>query len=136
VEHVLGGFVALLTGLSPTVGGTRRALDLFVAAANARSPAVHGGRALRFHHLLDACQRSKALGTRYRAIVIEARDRIAEGIAIDQAAGQVRDDPSAAGIADLLAVFALGVVASLELGLPIDLARLGDTAKQCISAGA
>jgi TetR/AcrR family transcriptional regulator, transcriptional repressor for nem operon len=135
MEHVLGGFVALLTGLSPAVGGTARALDLFTAAANARSPAVHGGRALRFHHLMEACQRSKPLGARYRAIVAQARDRIAEGITMDQTAGQTRNDTDATALADLLAVLALGVVATLELGVPIDLTRIGDTMKRCIAPG-
>jgi hypothetical protein len=131
VEHVLGGFTALLTGCRlPSGTGvpsiTRR-------AANARSPAVHGGRALRFHHLMDACRRSKTLGARYRDIVTHARDRIAEGIAMDQAAGQTRDDASATALADLLAVFAFGVVAALELGVPIDLTQVGATVKRCIA---
>jgi AcrR family transcriptional regulator len=127
MEHVLGGFVALLTSMRAEVGGTERAIELFVAAARARAPEVHGGRALRFFHLMDACHRSKQLGTSYRTLILEARDRIAGGIAVDQAASRIRQPPADAVLADLLTVFALGVVAALELELPLDLGRLGKT---------
>ena len=132
MEHVLGGFVTLLTGVRAEVGSTERALDLFLAGARARSPAVHGGRALRFHHLMDACRRSPALGRRYREIIEQARTKIAEGIAVDQRAGQLRDPPNAGAIADVLTMFAFGIVAALELDIPVDHARLGATVKQLL----
>ncbi|HEU0036593.1 MAG TPA: TetR/AcrR family transcriptional regulator [Kofleriaceae bacterium] len=134
MEHVLGSFVAVLTGVRPEVGGSERAIELFVAAARARSPAVHGGRALRFHHLMDACQRSREVSERYRRLVLDARDRIADGLAIDQQAGRIRDDVKPAALADLAAAFALGVVAALELELPLDLARLGKTLSATLRA--
>jgi len=127
MQHVLGELVTVLTAMRAEPGGTARALALFVAAARARSPAVHGGRALRFFHLMDACRRSSQIGTTYRSLMMGARDRIAEGVAVDQAAGTLRGSPDAAAIADALTVLALGVVAALELELPLDLARLGET---------
>jgi TetR/AcrR family transcriptional repressor of nem operon len=127
MQHVLGELVTVLTAMRAEPGGTARALALFVAAARARSPAVHGGRALRFFHLMDACQRSAQIGTAYRELMLGARDRIADGVAVDQEAGRLRETPGARAIADALTVLALGVVAALELELPIDLARLGET---------
>jgi AcrR family transcriptional regulator len=134
MEHVLGGFVELLMGLRPAAGGTERALDLFVAAARTRSPAVHGGRALRFYHLMDACRREPKVGQRYRELVAQARERIAGVIALDQSAHRLREDTDAPQLADMLAVFAFGVVAALELDIPLDLARLGATMKQLVAA--
>ena len=127
MQHVLGELVTALTAMRAEPGGTERALALFVAASRARSPAVHGGRALRFFHLMDACRRSTQIGTAYRELMLGARDRIAEGVAVDQDAGTLRAAPAAAAIADMLTVLALGVVAALELDLPLDLARLGET---------
>jgi len=136
MEHVLGGFVTLLTTMRAEVGGTERALALFVAAARARAPEVHGGRALRFFHLMDACRRSPQLGAAYRALMHDARDRIAEGIAVDQAAGKLRQEPAAPAVADMLTVFALGVVAALELELSVDVAELGATVLATLSPDA
>lgn len=129
MEHVLGGFVDILTGVKPEIGGTERALDLFLAAAKARAPAVHGRKALRFDHLMDACRRSPALGKRYREIVAQARAKIADGIAVDQRAGRLR---RVDGVADVLVMFAFGIVAALELDIPIDHARLGATVKELL----
>ena len=132
MTDVLGKFVDLLVGVQPAVGGTRRAIELFAAAAAARSPAVHGGRALRFFHLMDACHRSPSLGARYRALMLGARDQIGAGLALDQKAGKVRAKPPAPALAELMLVFALGTVAALELELPVDVARLGHTLRAAI----
>jgi TetR/AcrR family transcriptional repressor of nem operon len=127
MRHVMGDFVALLAGTRPEAGGIERAIRLFFAAAQARSPVIHGGRGLRFFHLMDACRRSPEIGTTYRELMMTARDRIAVGFEHDQRAGHVRDDVGATAIAELLTIAALGVVAMLELDLPLDLARLGET---------
>jgi AcrR family transcriptional regulator len=133
MTDVLGNFVTMLAAIQPEPGTSERAIQLFIAAARARAPAVHGGRALRFFHLLDACHRSKPLGNDYRKLLLDARDKIATGLAVDQKAKTVRAEPSAPALADLLAVTALGIVAALELELPIDLVRLGDTMLATIS---
>jgi TetR/AcrR family transcriptional repressor of nem operon len=132
MADVLGRFVGLLVGMEPTEGGTRRAIELFTAAAAARSPAVHGGRALRFFHLMDACHRSESLGERYRTLMMGARDQLAAGLALDQRAGKVRAKPQAPALAELMLVFALGTVAALELELPIDVPRLGQALRTVI----
>lgn len=124
MEHVLGDFVALLTAAASHAGGVAKLTALFFAAARARAPAVHGGRGLRFHHLMDACRRSKAIGDAYRKTILDARDRIAGAIAQDDHA---RDDIPAPAMASLMTVTALGLVAMLELDLPLDLGELERT---------
>ena len=127
MNHVLGSFVTLLTAMRAEVGGTERAIALFTAAAASRSPAVHGGRSLRFFHLMDACRRSQELGTAYRKLVSDTCERIAQGIAVDQDARRLTKAPGSKDLADFLAVFAFGVVAALELEIDVDLQRLGTT---------
>src|SRR5258706_10830887 len=127
MEHVLGRFVELLTAARFDTGGVERAMQLFIAAAEARSPAVHGGRALRFFHLMDACHRSQTVGDAYRGLIVNGRDGIAEGVARDQTARRIRTDVAPHALAEYLVVVALGIVAALELELPIDLSRLGTT---------
>lgn len=132
MRHVMGDFVALLAGTRPEAGGIERAIRLFFAAAQARSPVIHGGRGLRFFHLMDACRRSPEIGKTYRDLMMTARDRIAIGIEHDQDEGRLRDDLGATAVAELLTIAALGVVSMLELDLPLDLARLGDTLRGVI----
>src|SRR5438132_8140548 len=63
MHHVLGAWVGALTTNATGVGG---AIDVFFAAARGRSPLVQGAGGLRFHQVLDACRRSKAIGDAYR----------------------------------------------------------------------
>jgi AcrR family transcriptional regulator len=134
MNHVLGGFVAVLTGASAEVGSIERAVRLFMAAARARAPEVHAGRGLRFYHLMDACHRSAQIGDAYRRLIELGRTQLAAGLGVDQAAGRTRADVTAPALADLMIVLALGVVAALELELPIELPRLADTVVDVISS--
>ena len=126
MEHVLGGFIARLATTQPA-----SAVDLFFAAASAQAPEVHGGRALRFYHLMDACRRSKRVGDTYRTLIRGARDQLATAIAADP---HVRHDIAPSALADLMTTMALGVVAMLELDLGFDLAKLRSTAQQLTTA--
>ena len=125
MNHVLGGFVTALTGAGAQTDSIVR---LFFAAARARAPEVHGGRGLRFYHLMDACHRSRDIGDAYRALVAGGRAQLAAGLARDQAARRVRRDLAAPALADVMTALALGIVAMLELELPLDLAATGDAA--------
>src|SRR5579864_8497302 len=58
MDHVLGRFLSLLVAPDVSALSTEHAIRLFSLAADGRSAAVHGGGALRFHHLMDACHRS------------------------------------------------------------------------------
>ena len=131
MEHVLGGFVAALGALGTQLGSVDRIIVLYFAAAEARAPVVAGGPALRFQHLLDACRRSPRLAATYRGLVMDARGRLAAGIAADH---EARREPAPEAIADLMIVLALGIAAMFELELPVDLSRLGKTTSRVIAA--
>ena len=125
MRHVIGTFVSGLALLpSGDTGGIARAIELFVAAADARAPAVTGGSGLRLQHLLEACRRSATIGGAYRELLVGARDRLADAIAVDQAASpaRVRRDVDARALADLMIVTALGFAARHELELELDVA--------------
>ncbi len=125
---VLGGFVHAVTGKSAEVGGIERAVRVFFAAVHARAPEVHAGRGLRFYHLMDACHRTREIGDTYRGLVAAGRAQLADGLAADQAAGRVREDLAAPAIAEVMTALALGAVAMLELGIPLDASRAATTA--------
>ena len=129
MEHVLGGFVQLLTGAGTRPPSLAEAARVFFAAAKAGAPVVRGGPGVRFHHLMEACQRSPRLGETYRMLVLGGRDQLAATIAAEQRAGSARADVAASALADLLLTVVLGTIASFELDLPIDLARLEATAR-------
>jgi AcrR family transcriptional regulator len=129
MQHVLGTFVSAMTGARPTAGGGGLAMatEVFFAAARSKAPVVRGAAGLRFHHLMEACRRSKVIGETYRNLVMMGRDQLAAALAGDQQRGAVRDDISSQALADLLSVVALGTIAALELDLPLDVARLSQS---------
>src|SRR5439155_11544390 len=105
---VLAGLVEQLTRrAADDIGG---AVRQFVAAAG--SPALHpAGRArggLRFHHVMEACRRSPAIGDAYRRIVLAGRDRLVALLEHDQRERPLRA-VAAPALADVLVVSALGV---------------------------
>ena len=132
MEHVLGGFVQLLTGAGVRPPSLDTAARMFFAAARAGAPVVRGGPGVRFHHLLEACQRSPRLGETYRRLVLGGRDRLAATIAAEQQAGSVRAQIAAPALADLFLVVVLGTIACLELELPVDVERLEATARALV----
>lgn len=125
MNEVLGRFVTGLTSANLTNLGA--AIDAFFAAAAAGSPAVHDRGALRFHHVTEACVRSRAIGDTYREIVLAGRDQLVQLIARGQEAGEVRSQLSPPALADTLVITALGVAATVELGLKLDLGHVAHT---------
>jgi AcrR family transcriptional regulator len=121
MQHVLGGFVTALTGANFDLATS---IKLFVMAVRTKAPVVTGGAGLRFHHVLEACRRSRPIGDAYREVVATARAIIVAAIARDQEAKKIRSDRDPEALADLMTVIALGVLASGEIDLPIDLDRL------------
>jgi hypothetical protein len=61
------------------------------------------------------------------------RDQLASVVVADQGRGDLREDVAAPALADLMVVAALGVIAALELELPIDVAHLGDTMRALVA---
>jgi TetR/AcrR family transcriptional regulator, transcriptional repressor for nem operon len=123
MQHVLGGFVTALTGPAASLD-LATSIRLFIAAVRSHAPVVSGGTGLRFHHVLEACRRSKSIGNTYRGVVAVARSTIVAAIIRDRAAGKIHRDRDPDGLADLMVVIALGMLAVNELDLPVDLDRL------------
>jgi len=130
MDDVIGDLMRSLVERAPASragGALAQAIRLFFTAAAARSPAIHRGGALRFHHLMDACHRSPAIGATYRNLVVAARDQISAAIRSDQTADTTRADLKPDALADLMTIVALGTAAALELEIPVDLDRLRAT---------
>jgi TetR/AcrR family transcriptional regulator, transcriptional repressor for nem operon len=126
MDRMLGGLVRSVTAAGGRGGaGLAGGIRYFTTTAGARAPEVHAGRELRFHHVLEACRTSRAIGDRYRAIIAAASAWAAQAIAEEQRAGRLAG-VAAGDAAQVLVAMALGVVAMLELGVPIDAGRLGD----------
>lgn len=133
MQHVLGTFVSALTGARPATASTAAAIEMFFAAAHARAPVVRGAAGLRFHHLMEACRRTKVIGDTYRGLLGMGRDQLASLVVADQGRGDLRGDVAAPALAELMVVAALGVIAALELELPIDVARVGETMRALVA---
>src|SRR5437762_9701457 len=83
MQDVLGTFVQTITGAQPATASTRAAIEVFFAAAGARAPVVRGAAGLRFHHLMEACRRTKVIGDTYRGLLGMGRDQLASVVAAD-----------------------------------------------------
>ena len=78
------------------------------------APGADARSGLRLQHLLEACRRSPQIGDAYRDVLIAGRDRFADALASE-------------GRADVLLLAGLGAAVMLELEMPIDLPRVGET---------
>jgi AcrR family transcriptional regulator len=72
------------------------------------------------HRILDACARSPALRARFVALLGEAAARVARTAAAGQRAGAGRADVPADAIGPLLVTLALGFLAAIDAGAPVD----------------
>ncbi len=132
MQHVLGGFVTRVAGAAagsadgeaPT---TADAIRGFLAAVGtpALHPAQRAPKAPRFHQVMEACRRAPQIGDAYRRLVVAGRDRIAALVAGDRRDARIRGDVEPEAVADLLAIFALGIATALELEIPVAIDRAG-----------
>ena len=111
------------------------ALRFVAAAGSGRYPLTKKG-GVRPHQLIDACVRSPAVRKRYVAFVRDAIDRLAMVIAHDQRTRTLRDDVDAHAIATALLAAIIGAQTMLELGLPLDLGKIGQGLLGALAAGA
>lgn len=118
---------------------SRRALDAIVGAGEG-SPDDHGGLAavvrrfteavatgsyprggaVKLHHFLDACARSRLLRERQAAHLDRTRARLASATRTAQSGRAVRSDVPAEDIALVLMTIVMGVEQLLELDYPFD----------------
>jgi AcrR family transcriptional regulator len=133
MERVLGAFLDSVIGRGDTAPDLERAVTRFAdvllalgagppAGRRARAPGLPLG-AVPLHRMLEACVRSVAIRERFVSLLREAIARLAGTAAASQGAGRVRDDVDADSLARILVALALGVLAALEAGVPLDIAR-------------
>jgi TetR/AcrR family transcriptional repressor of nem operon len=116
----------LLDAIVGDAGGDLAAVVRRFAESVATGRYARGG-AVRLHHLLDACARSRLLRERQHAQLDTTRARLAAVTEAAQSADVLRDDVPAADVALLLTALVLGVEQLLELDYPFDV-RAGATA--------
>jgi AcrR family transcriptional regulator len=121
MQHVLGDFVALLTSSTEDV---RTSIQLFAEAVRRRAPIVAGGTGLRFHHILEACRRSRVIGDAYRGVVAGANASLVAALERDQRTGRVRGELDPRTVAQVMIVTVLGMLSVTELDLPIEIDRI------------
>lgn len=78
------------------------------------------GGQVRISQVLEACGRSWELRVKFLALLVNARERVAEAVRRSQAAGAVRDRAHPEAVADLLLAAVLGVLVASQLGAPYD----------------
>ncbi|HEX6839022.1 MAG TPA: TetR/AcrR family transcriptional regulator [Polyangia bacterium] len=79
------------------------------------------GGAVRLHHLLDACARSRLLRERQHVQLDETRARLTQVAHAGQTARLVRGDVPAGDVALLLMTLVMGVEQMLDLGYAFDI---------------
>jgi AcrR family transcriptional regulator len=121
IDRMLGGFVEVLTAASAQAEADLERIVMTVAIGVAASTQpLRGTAALRFHHILAACDKSSRVGTRYAAVLEQAVQGIARAVEAGQKAGTLRNDADADTVAKLLVTMTLGLIASAEAGLAVD----------------
>lgn len=102
-----------------------------IAELSRRAEARHDRRAgpgLRFHHLLAGSDRSAAVRARFRSILEDAHGRLSAMFSEGQASGRVRNDLPADDLAHHFVTQALGVLAFVSAGIPVEADRAVRTA--------
>lgn len=92
-------------------------LELRERTGRAGAPGAAG---VPIHRILEACARAPALRARFVALLGEAAERVARTAAAGQRGGAVRADVPSAAIGSLLVAVALGFLATIDAGAPVD----------------
>jgi AcrR family transcriptional regulator len=125
-EHVLGRLFGAVISTGDQAHDLERTVSRFMGAVGAEAGALQSRRragplaGLQFHRLLEACARSPKIRTRVVLLLQQAAGRLAQAAAAGQAMHTVRRDVDPDQVAMVLVGAAMGLLASVELGLPID----------------
>lgn len=92
------------------------------------------GLDLEIHRVLDACARSPLLRRRFAEMLVGGADRVAAAVERGQRAGSVRPDVDASSLGRLLAVLALGMLTAVDMGVPLDVGKLRETALRLVAS--
>jgi hypothetical protein len=140
MERVLGAFLDAVIGREGEAPDLETSVMRFAGALLALAAAGPPGRlgpemigAVPLHRLLDACLRSPVIRERFVALLREAIGRLTTAALAGQDSGRVRRDVDAEALATVLATLAFGVLASREVGLPMDLDLAGRTVAKLLA---
>jgi AcrR family transcriptional regulator len=102
----------------------RRYADATVGLLQLRERTGRAGAPLAagvpLHRILEACSRSPGLRARFVALLGQAAERVARTAAAGQRGGAVRADVPPQTIGALLVTLALGFLAAIDAGAPVD----------------
>ncbi|HSJ96423.1 MAG TPA: hypothetical protein VLC53_05095, partial [Myxococcota bacterium] len=87
------------------------------------------------HRILEACERTPALRKRFVALLGEAAERVARTAAAGQRGRVVRGDVPAETVGALLVTLALGFLAAIDAGAPVDAPAARDAVLALLAAG-
>ena len=90
----------------------------------------------RISQVLEACARSWELRVKFLAVLVTARQRIAEAVRRSQASGIVRPSARPDAIAEMLLALVLGVHVAVQLGAPYDAAAIEVELREMLAAPA
>jgi AcrR family transcriptional regulator len=116
VEKAMADFLDAMVGEGADVE-----LPALVASfVGALGDARHPGTRLRASQVLEACARSPGMRVKYLALLVTARERIAETIRRSQSRGTLRADVRAEPLSELLLALVLGAQVAVQLEAPYD----------------
>jgi len=118
VEKAMADFLDAMVGEDDDVELRALVASFVGALVDARHP----GTRLRASQVLEACARSPGMRVKYLALLVTARDRIAETVRRSQARGRLRADVRAEPLAELLLALVLGAQVAMQLEAPHDVA--------------
>ena len=144
VAHAMGGFLDAVIAQGDQAHDLEHTIERFAGSVMLSltgggdlgdpSPAVPIPPGVPFARVLDAVTRTPALRDAFRMLLEQAIARLRDVTAAGQEAGTVRADLDPNASATLLAVVAVGVLAVLDTGLPIDPVALRSTVLALLAA--
>lgn len=135
MERVLVTFLDAVIATGDSAHDLEETVSRFagvVTVPQGRAPTTPLPGGVPLHRLLDACARSTTIRERLVFLLGQAAARVAETAKAGQAAGAVRSDVDADQVGMLLVTAALGLMTAVEIGMPIDAAKLRAVALRLI----
>jgi TetR/AcrR family transcriptional regulator, transcriptional repressor for nem operon len=129
MEHAFGLLLDALIATGDGAHDLEHSVDRF-ATAVALAPAgvAPGTMGIGLHRVLEACARSPQLRARFGTMLEDGASRLAAAAGHGQTAGTIRNDIEPHQLGQLLSLLALGVLAGLEAGVPVEPGRARDAA--------
>jgi AcrR family transcriptional regulator len=143
VEEAMGVFLEAIVAHGDAASDLARTVERFADAvaqmlAPSRpdvAPAIPLPAGVPFARILDALTRDPRLRRTFAELLGRAVDGVAAVAAEGQEAGSVRADLDARQVATALVTLALGVLVAIDVGLPLDPARLRATTLTLLTHG-